>query len=104
MQKWMARDFYETAVGLTEALCYQEAIAGKKVCEPCAGNRAIANILIGKGCTVEASDITDGMMFDATREEFWVNRNFEWVIVMRSLQSDIPRVAVLLRLSFFLRC
>jgi hypothetical protein len=69
----ISHDFYPTPAGVTRALI-NKVILPIRICEPCAGNGAITDVLEETRHKVLESDITWDPEDDATTRAFWQSR------------------------------
>ena len=115
--KRIDNDFYETPKKLTLSLLKHCPFIEGKVVEPCAGNSKISNCLIEEGYEVKATDIIQGVSYDATKLDYWklIADNPDWTITNPPFNqaSEILKyaldfsqlgVAMLLRLTFLEPC
>jgi len=91
-----ANDYYETAPWMTASLLHHHPITGR-ILEPCAGDGAIARVLVEAGCDVLTNDIDSrhrpALNYDATQGELWSDpftRGVDWVITNPPFNIAFP--------------
>ena len=75
-------DYYPSPDKLIRAWLATDTLLSTRdtILECCDGKGAISNMLRDSGHIVESTDITDGAGYDATTDEYWVDRSPDWVI------------------------
>lgn len=113
------KDAYYTPTKLARAYFTSPfcPLTGKRssILECCDGDGAISDVLRDLGYKVEGTDIRNGDQYDATKQEYWIDRSPDWVIsnppfdsatpiIRHALKSARLGVIMLLRSSFLEPC